>query len=85
MSKQTRGRLLSPTKQEVNCHRPVPSSKNPLFQNEAKGTTFLVKMRFTCMRMKNRVFPYYPVNRLSVWGKKIARTGKGKAGEEPVD
>ena len=29
------------------------SSKNPHFQNEAKGTTFLVKMSFICMWMKN--------------------------------
>ena len=33
--------------------RPLPSSKNPHFQNEAKCTTFLVKMSFICMRMKN--------------------------------
>ena len=36
---------------EVN--RPLPSSKNPHFQNEARCTTFLVKMSFICMRMKN--------------------------------
>ena len=34
-------------------NRPLLSSKNPHFQNEAKGTTFLVKMSFICMRMKN--------------------------------
>ena len=34
-------------------NRPLPSSKNPHFQNEAKCTTFLEKMRFFCMRMKN--------------------------------
>ena len=33
--------------------RPLPSSKDPHFQNEAKCTTFLVKMSFICMRMKN--------------------------------
>ena len=32
---------------------PLPSSKNPRFQNEAKCTTFVVKMSFICMRMKN--------------------------------
>ena len=32
---------------------PLPSSKNPHFQNEAKYTTFLVEMSFICMRMKN--------------------------------
>ena len=32
---------------------PHTSSKNPHFQNEARCTTFLVKMSFTCMRMKN--------------------------------
>ena len=34
-------------------NRPVPSSKNPHFQNEARCTTFLVKMSFICMRIKN--------------------------------
>ena len=32
--------------------RPLPSSKNPHFQNEARCTTYLVKMSFLCMRMK---------------------------------
>ena len=36
-----------------NSNRPLPSSKNPHFQNEARCTTFLVKMSFICMRMKN--------------------------------
>ena len=34
-------------------NRPLPSSKNPHFQNVAKCTTFLVKKSFICMRMKN--------------------------------
>ena len=34
-------------------NKPLPSSKNPHFQNEAKFTAFLVKMSFICMRMKN--------------------------------
>ena len=34
-------------------NRPLPSSKNPHFQNEARGTTFLVKMSFICMRKKH--------------------------------
>ena len=34
-------------------NRPLPSYKNPHFQNEAKCTTFLVKMSFICMGMKN--------------------------------
>ena len=34
-------------------NRPLPSSKNPHFQKEARCTTFLVKMSFICMRMKN--------------------------------
>ena len=36
---------------ERGC-RPLTSSKNPHFQNEAKWPTFYVKMSFTCMRMK---------------------------------
>ena len=34
-------------------NRPLPSSKNPRFQNEARCITFLVKMSFICMKMKN--------------------------------
>ena len=34
-------------------NRPLPSSEDPHFQNEARCTTFLVKMSFICMRMKN--------------------------------
>ena len=34
-------------------NRPLPSSKNPHFQNEARCATFLVKMSLICMRMKN--------------------------------
>ena len=40
----------------VNClNRPLPSSKNPHFQNEAKCTTFLVKMSFI---WNEKSFPY---------------------------
>ena len=35
------------------ANRPLPSSENPQFQNEAKCTNFHVKMSFICMRMKN--------------------------------
>ena len=34
-------------------NRPLTSSENPHFQNEARCTTILVKMNFICMRMKN--------------------------------
>ena len=34
-------------------NRPLPSSKKPHFQDEAKCLTFLGKMRFICMRIKN--------------------------------
>ena len=37
-------------------NRPLPSSKNPHFQNDTKCTTFLVKMSFICMRMKNHFY-----------------------------
>ena len=37
----------------VKNSRPLPSSKNPHFQNKAKCTTLLVKMSFICIRMKN--------------------------------
>ena len=34
-------------------NRPLPSNRKPHFQNKAKCTTFLVKMSFICMRIKN--------------------------------
>ena len=37
----------------MHRNRRPPSSKNPHFQNEARCTTFLVKMSFIWMRMKN--------------------------------
>ena len=37
---------------------PFPSSKNSHFRNEAKFKTFLVKMKFICMRIKN----YFHIN-----------------------
>ena len=37
----------------MQVNRPLPSSKNLHFQNEARYTTFLVKVSFICMRMKN--------------------------------
>ena len=36
-----------------DVNRPLPSSKNPHFQNEAKCTTFLANMSFICTRMKS--------------------------------
>ena len=38
---------------ETSSNQTRPSSKNSHFKNEAKGTTFLAKMSFICMRMKN--------------------------------
>ena len=37
----------------VASNRPLPSSKNTQFQNEVRCTTFLKKMTFIWMRMKN--------------------------------
>ena len=45
--------MNKPANQQYDANRPLPSSKNPLFQNEARCTTFLVKKSFICMRMKN--------------------------------
>ena len=44
------------------CSRPLLSSKQPHFQNEAKCTTFFVKMSFICMRMKN----HFHIKRLAL-------------------
>ena len=38
---------------DMKINRPLLGSKNSHFQNEARCTTFLVKMSFICMRMKN--------------------------------
>ena len=35
------------------CNRPFPSSKKSHFQNEAKCETFVVKMSFICIIIKN--------------------------------
>ena len=43
----------SKTPSLLTNYRPLPGSKNPHFQNEVKCTTFLVKISFICMRMKN--------------------------------
>ena len=46
--------LLSPSSLlKLPNNKPLPGSKNPHFQNEAKFTAFLVKKSFICMRMKN--------------------------------
>ena len=39
---------------QVSILRPFPSSKNSHFQNEAKCKTFLSKVSFICVRIKNR-------------------------------
>ena len=39
-------------------NRPFPSFKTSHFRNEAKFKTFLVKMKFICMRIKN----YFHIN-----------------------
>ena len=44
-------------------NRPLPSSKNPHFQNEARCSNFFVKMSFICMRMKK----WFPYQRLSTY------------------
>ena len=41
--------------QRLYDKRPLPSSRNPHFQTEAKCTAFLVKMSFVWMRMKNHI------------------------------
>ena len=40
-------------KDSTETNRPLPNSKSPHFQNEARCTTFLVKMSFIFMRKKN--------------------------------
>ena len=46
-------KLIQPLLQLHSRNRPLPNSKNLQFQNEAKCTTFVVKMSFICKRMKN--------------------------------
>ena len=53
-STSTWTRFFKNEKREVSTrNKPLPSFKNPHFQNEAKCTTFLVKMSLICIRMKN--------------------------------
>ena len=40
----------------VYFNRPFPSSKNYHFQNEARCETFLVKMSYICMKIKNSCY-----------------------------
>ena len=42
-----------PKLHDTKFNRPLLSSKNPHFQNEAKCTMLIVKMSFICMRIKN--------------------------------
>ena len=42
--------------------RPFPSSRNYTYQNETKCKTFLVKMSFICMRIKN----HFHINNFAV-------------------
>ena len=46
-------RYTSPFGCHSRVNRTLPGSKNPHLQNEARCTTFPVKMSFICMRMKN--------------------------------
>ena len=46
-------RFHRPYSKSKFVNRSLPSSKNPHFQNEARCTTFLVKMSFIYTRMKN--------------------------------
>ena len=45
--------VSNPDPKQYWNNRPFPSSPTPLFQNEVRCTTFLVKMSFICTRMKN--------------------------------
>ena len=47
------GQMIIFTELQTGKNRPLSRSKNPLFQNEAKCTTFLVEMSFICVRMTN--------------------------------
>ena len=47
------GRMIIFTELQTGKNRPLPSSKNPLFQNEAKCTNYLVEMNFICVRITN--------------------------------
>ena len=50
---RTRDELGQSREHRTLANRPLPNSKNPHFQNKGKYTTFVVKMSFICMRMKN--------------------------------
>ena len=53
MSRSCTSSNLNYYRNDLPSNRTLPSSWNPHFQTEAKYTTFLVKMSFICMRLKN--------------------------------
>ena len=57
-------------------NRPLPSSKDHHFQNEAKCTTSLVKMSFICVRMKYH-FISKAVHLTSFWYRGPGELGNG--------
>ena len=59
-----------------NQNRPLPSSKNSHFQNEAKCKTFAVKMSFIWMRI-TVVFMSMASHLASLWNRGLGQLGNG--------
>ena len=57
----------------IVVYRPIPSSKNSYFQNEAKGKIVRMKMSFICMRIKKIVFISIALHLASLWKRWFGR------------
>ena len=59
-------------------NRPLPSSKNFLFQNEARCTMFLVRISFICMSKKKKMISIWKAEDLpSFWKRGPGELGNG--------
>ena len=59
-------------------NRPLPSSKNSHFQNEARCTTLLVKMSFIIVVLEWKMFSISKADHLtSFWNRGLGKLGNG--------
>ena len=65
-------------------NRPLPSSKNPHFQKEARCTNFLVKMSFICIRMTEMISISKAEHLPSFWNRGPGELGSGLLNKYPT-
>ena len=64
--------ITTPSTLSVKRNWQFPSSKNSHFRNEAKFKTFLVKMKFICMSIKN-IFISMALHLASLWKRGLSQ------------